>query len=307
MTKATLGIGDLAQATGVPVRTIRFYCDEGVLEAVRSAGGHRRFDRSAVDRLRLIRRLRGLGLGLGSIRSVLSGSESMSDVVTAERQALDVELAALAWRRASLRAVEQASPSERAARLDLLAAVQDRAAARDSLVEFWQRLFLGPMPDEFLEMFLSVSVPSLPDTPSPAQVVAYAEMVVLLSDPSLRARMLRRTLHNLEQISDEGELHEGVNEACSLARPLVLSGVAPEPGHALDHFVGAHARVRRERDTASFRRALFQASAIDASAPLRRYWQLVGTLTGEPVTVGESHTWLVDALGSSVKSLPTHA
>lgn len=32
----TLGIGDLARPPGVPVRTIRFYCDEGILESRRS-------------------------------------------------------------------------------------------------------------------------------------------------------------------------------------------------------------------------------------------------------------------------------
>ncbi|SMD27198.1 MerR family transcriptional regulator [Kibdelosporangium aridum] len=300
MTQATYGIGDLARATGVPVRTIRFYCDEGILEALRSAGGHRRFAYSAVDRLRLIRRLRGLGLGLTSIKSVLSGSESVEDVVAAERKALDVELAALAWRRASLHAVEQASPAERAARLDLLAAVQDRDTARGSLIDFWQRIFLGPMPDYFVEMFLTVSVPDLPPTPTPEQVVAYAEMVVLLSDSSLREGMLRRTLRNLEEVTDEGELHAGISEACAMAQPLVLAGQRPTAGTALDHFVATHARVRGARDTPLFRRDLYRISAVEAGPPMRRYWRLVGTVTGEPVTIGESHTWLLDALATSI-------
>nr|WP_042194053.1 MerR family transcriptional regulator [Kibdelosporangium sp. MJ126-NF4]CEL21050.1 Transcriptional regulator, MerR family [Kibdelosporangium sp. MJ126-NF4]CTQ95436.1 Transcriptional regulator, MerR family [Kibdelosporangium sp. MJ126-NF4] len=305
MTQATLGIGDLARATGVSVRTIRFYCDEGILDAVRSAGGHRRFSSSAVERVRLIRRLRGLGLGLSPIRSVLSGTESVADVVTAERRAIDVELAALAWRRASLHAVEQASPADRAARLDLLAAVHDRATARDSLVEFWQRIFLGPLPASFLDMFLAVSVPDLPPQPTPDQVVSYAEMVVLLGDRSLRTRMSLRTLRNREQVSDEAELHNGIGEACTMARPLVLAGHHPTPGRALDHFVATHARARGVRDTPSFRHDLSRASAIDASEPLRRYWRLVGRLTGDPATVGESHTWLIDALATSVKPLPS--
>nr|WP_225954653.1 MerR family transcriptional regulator [Kibdelosporangium phytohabitans] len=292
----------MSRATGVPVRTIRFYCDEGIVDAVRSTGGHRRFAQAEVERLRLVRRLRGLGLGLPSIRTVLSGTESVADAVTAERQALDVELAALAWRRACLHAIEQASPADRAARLDLLAAVNDRTAARGCLIDFWQRIFLGPMPESFVDMFLSVSVPDLPPVPSPEQVVMYAEMVVLLGDSSLRTRMLRRTLHNLDQVSDETRLHTGVSEACAMARPLVLAGHEPASGDALDHFVAAHARVRGVRDTPGFRRDLARTSAIDASTPMRRYWRLVGTLTGEPATIGETHTWLVDALTTSVSS-----
>ncbi|MGV9431276.1 MerR family transcriptional regulator, partial [Nocardia sp. NPDC003648] len=62
MTDSTpMTIGELATRTGVAVRTIRFYCDEGLLEVRRTAAGHRVFDRAAVDRLRLLRRLRTFG------------------------------------------------------------------------------------------------------------------------------------------------------------------------------------------------------------------------------------------------------
>ncbi|WP_327582448.1 MerR family transcriptional regulator [Nonomuraea sp. NBC_00507] len=87
----TLGIGDLARLVGVPVRTIRFYCDEGLIDSVRSTGGHRRFDPAAVDRLGLVRRLRGLGLGFVSIRRVLDGERSVGEVVAAERAALPAQ------------------------------------------------------------------------------------------------------------------------------------------------------------------------------------------------------------------------
>src|SRR5438874_1624688 len=79
----------------------------------------------AVDQVTLVRRLRGLGLGLPAITDVLGGQRSVSEAVRAARAELDVELAAMAWRRASLVAVEQAAPAERAARLDLLAAAED--------------------------------------------------------------------------------------------------------------------------------------------------------------------------------------
>ena len=59
--KELVGIGELSRLIGVPVRTIRFYCDEGLVQPHRSSGGHRLFDPAAVDRLRLVRRLRALG------------------------------------------------------------------------------------------------------------------------------------------------------------------------------------------------------------------------------------------------------
>lgn len=54
--------------------------------------------------------------------------------------------------------------------------------------------------------------------------------------------------------------------------------------------------MRGARDTMEFRRALLTALAPDRSPHLRRYWELVGDVTGEPYTFGEIHTWLLDAL-----------
>ncbi len=296
----TLGIGDLAALTGVPVRTVRFYCDEGLLESHRSAGGHRRFPRSAVERLDLVRRLRGLGLGLAAIAAVVREERSVAEVVAAERAALDVELAALAWRRASLAAVEEAGPAERAARLALLAAVQDHRAARDALVGFWNRLFLAPLPRDLVSMFLEVSVPPLPVDPTPRQVLAYAEMVALAGDRTLLGRMQARARVNLQRISDEAGLLTGIGEACHLARPLLLAGRKPEPGAALDRFVAAYADGQGGRDTPRFRRELLTTATVDRDPRLRRYWSLVGEVTGEPVPVGVAQAWLVDALERSV-------
>jgi DNA-binding transcriptional MerR regulator len=297
---ASLGIGDLAALTGVPVRTIRFYCDEGLLETWRSAGGHRRFAPSSVERLDLVRQLRGLGLGLPAIAGVVTGERSIAEAVAAERAALDVELATLAWRRASLRAVEEAGPVDRAARLALLAAVQDHRAAYDALVDFWHRLVMAPLPADLFSMFLEVSVPLPPADPTPRQVVAYAGMVALAGDRTLKQRLQVRARVNLQRISDEAELLTGIGEACELARPLLLAGRQPAPGHALDRFVAAYATVQGSRDTPRFRRELLTTATIDRDPRLRRYWGFVGEVTGEPVTVGAAQAWLVDALERSV-------
>jgi DNA-binding transcriptional MerR regulator len=297
---AALGIGDLAALTGVPVRTVRFYCDEGLLDSCRSAGGHRRFAPAAVERLDLVRRLRGLGLGLPAIARVLSGERSIAEVVAAERAALDVEVAALAWRRASLAAVEAAGPADRAARLALVAAVQDRQAAREALVAFWRRLYIAQLSPDFFDMFLEVSVPSPPADPTPRQVVAYAEMVMLAGDRTLLHRLQARARVNVELISDEGDLLTGIGEACELARPSLLAGRQPAPGAALDRFVAAYATTQQRRDTRAFRRELLTTATVDRDPRLRRYWGLAAEVTGEPVTVGLAQAWLVDALERSV-------
>jgi hypothetical protein len=58
--------------------------------------------------------------------------------------------------------------------------------------------------------------------------------------------------------------------------------------------------VQRSRETRRFRRDLLATATVDRDPRLRRYWRLVGEVTGEPVTVGGAQAWLVDALERSV-------
>ncbi|MES4907525.1 MULTISPECIES: MerR family transcriptional regulator [unclassified Streptomyces] len=300
----TLSIGELARLTGVSVRTIRFYCDEGFVESFRSTGGHRRFHADAVERVTLLRRLRALGLGLTAIDAVLGGRRSLAEAAARERAKIDAELAALGWRRASLRAVEQAAPAERAARLELLAAVADGRAAQHLLEVFWSRVALPALPaspDDGVGMFLSVSVPEPPKDPTPEQVVAYATLVAIVDDHRLRQQIWARTRTGEEFIAYQHALLDGgIGETCELARPCVRAGERPGPGPLLDRFVEAHATTRGTRDSPAFRRALLRTAAVDRSPGLRRYWELVGDITGEDVTVGEAHSWLLDSLDRAV-------
>ncbi|MFI7677351.1 MerR family transcriptional regulator [Actinophytocola sp. NPDC049390] len=300
MTGGTLGIGDLARLTGLPVRTIRFYCDEGLLTPARSTGGHRRFDAAAVDRLTLVRRLRGLGLGLRSIADVLDGRRSLADAVAAERSALDREVATLAWRRSVLRAVEEAPPTERADRLDLLSAVADGFSAHDTLVRFWRPVTNGALPPDTVAMFLDVSAPPPPELPTPGQVVAYAELVLLTADRVLADGVRASMLVGDDRVADLGALHAEVGAACALASPMVAAGAPPGPGLPLDRFVAAHAAATGVADSPAFRRALNRRAAADRHPGMRRYWRLAGEITGGAAPVGVTHTWLLDGLHRSV-------
>ncbi|SDO11486.1 DNA-binding transcriptional regulator, MerR family [Lutimaribacter pacificus] len=65
-------IGQLSQATGVKVPTIRYYEDIGLLPCDgRSAGNQRRYSVAGRDRLRFIAHARALGLPLDAIRALL--------------------------------------------------------------------------------------------------------------------------------------------------------------------------------------------------------------------------------------------
>ncbi|WP_157126279.1 MerR family transcriptional regulator [Nocardia mikamii] len=287
-------IGELSGRTGVPVRTIRFYCDEGVLEAHRSAAGHRLFDAAtAVDRLQLVRRLRALGLGLHAIMGVLTGATSITDAVAIEKASLDTELAALTWRRAALAAVRDASP----ARLELLAAVGDRRRAYDDLVAFWRRL-LTPIAPELFDAFVDMNIPAPPADPTPGQVVAYAELATAATDPVLTAALAKQLWrHDPTHVRDKRALLAGIAEACAIVDPLVAAHVEPRPGAELDRFLAAHAAARGVRPTAEFRRRLL-SGADDDDPRIRRYWTLTTEITGT-TTTGAAQDWLHRALSRS--------
>ncbi|WP_225725127.1 MULTISPECIES: MerR family transcriptional regulator [unclassified Nocardia] len=299
---ALVSIGELARATGFAVRTIRFYCDEGILESRRSAGGHRMFDaESAIERLLLVRRLRTLGLGLGSITDVLHGNRSIADAVSAESARLDLEFRSLGWRRAALRAVEAAAPAQRAERLALLAAAQDGGAAHDCLVRFWRRV-LAPIPRREIDIYVYWNVPEPPADPSVDEVVAYAELAALAANPDMK-KTVRQQLWRSEPelIRDRLGLYSAVSEVMTDVVAHVTEGVPPHGGSELDRFVGAHARARGDRDSPRFRERLLR-NATDTDHRIHCYWELTARFLGTRVTVGQAHNWVYDALANSSAS-----
>ncbi|WP_051311150.1 MerR family transcriptional regulator [Bradyrhizobium sp. Cp5.3] len=85
-------IGELAEATGVTVRTLRHYEETGLLAASqRTDGGHRMYDRESVRRVCHILALRELGFSLQEIRQTVEGKTSLPALLNeqlerAERQ-----------------------------------------------------------------------------------------------------------------------------------------------------------------------------------------------------------------------------
>ncbi len=74
-----LSIGQLANASGCKVQTIRYYEQIGLLAApTRTTGGQRRYLPPEVGRLRFIRHSRALGFSLEAIRELLSLTEQPS-------------------------------------------------------------------------------------------------------------------------------------------------------------------------------------------------------------------------------------
>lgn len=68
---AVMKIGELAERTGVSIRSLRYYEQQGLLVSMRSPGGHRIYPDSAVDRVIRIQELYAAGLNSAKIFDIL--------------------------------------------------------------------------------------------------------------------------------------------------------------------------------------------------------------------------------------------
>jgi DNA-binding transcriptional MerR regulator len=89
-------IGDVANLVGLSLRTVRHYEDSGlVLPAARTPGGFRLYDGQAIDRLRLIMKMKPLGFTLEEMRILIETRSRLDagDLDEAEERELRDRLA----------------------------------------------------------------------------------------------------------------------------------------------------------------------------------------------------------------------
>src|SRR5215472_18790971 len=81
---ALLTIGELARLAGLPVKTVRFWSDEGLVPpAGRTPAGYRLYAPEALVRLGLVRTLRDLGVGIAAIHAILTREATIGEVAAA--------------------------------------------------------------------------------------------------------------------------------------------------------------------------------------------------------------------------------
>jgi DNA-binding transcriptional MerR regulator len=147
-----LTIGELARRAGVPVRTIRFWSDSGLVPpASRTDGDRRLYDAACVARLELVTTLRELGVSLASVRRVLGGQVTAAEVAAIHLEALDAEIRTLRLRRAVVAAVvKRSADGEEMGMINKLARLS-AAERRQIIDDFTAEVFRGldPSPARF--------------------------------------------------------------------------------------------------------------------------------------------------------------
>jgi DNA-binding transcriptional MerR regulator len=298
-------IGELARRTGLPVRTIRFYSDQGVVPPTRrTAAGYRLYDTAAAARLDLVRTLRDLGIDLGTVRRLLDREIGVQDVAAAHAEALDVQIRTLRLRRAVLRAVAKRGSTPEEIELMHKLARLSAEERRRVITDFVDEAFAGLDVDPGFAAKLRSALPELPDDPEPEQVDAWVELAELVGDPGFRASVRRMAefqaadaergavpddpqgLADLTREKVEAAMADGVAPGCDAARPVV------------DELVAAYATASGRRDDAGFRAHLLERLEAGNDPRAERYWQLLAVINGWPVppTLTPVFGWFVDAL-----------
>lgn len=298
-------IGDLARRTGLPVRTIRFYSDAGVLPPThRSSANHRRYDLTAVARLDLIRTLRELGVDLASIHRVLADEITVSQAAAAHAEALDVQIRVLRLRRAVLRVVAKrnSSPEE----MELMhRIVQLSEAERHRLIhDFVDSTYGGVDANPQLVELLRSAVPDLPDEPTAEQVECWIELAELVQDTDFRASVRRMAEYQAAERANgdqTGLHHELTNHVADRVAAAIADGIPPSSAHAapvVAELVARYADTFGSTDSDEYRAKLSTRLTIANDPRVERYWHLIATINGTPPTTSLApiFTWFTEAL-----------
>jgi DNA-binding transcriptional MerR regulator len=292
---ALLSIGELAARTGLPVRTIRFYSDAGVVPpADRTDAGYRLYGPDAPARLGLVRTLRDLGVDLATIRRVLDRELSLGDVAAAHTAAVDAQIRVLRVQKAVLQAVARrgADPKELLT-MHRLAQLSD-AERRRIVSDFLDHVFGGLEVDPAFEARMRSAAPSLPDDPSPEQVDAWIELAELVQDADFRAR-IRSMSEQQASSPPAGDMQAVAALVSSRAGAALRAGV--EPGSPAAESVVAELLPAFGGED---RHVLADRLAVGTDARAERYWQLLAIINGwppVPATV-PAWEWLIAALRS---------
>ncbi|MFD5747907.1 MerR family transcriptional regulator [Streptomyces sp. NPDC127033] len=302
---ALYAIGDLARRTGLTVKTIRFYSDAGIVPPTdRSPAGYGLYDIDAVTRLDLVRTLRDLGLDLSAIRKVLDREVSVPEVAAAHADALDVQIRTLRLRRSVLRAVAKRGPTPE--ELDLmhrLAKLSDSERQRlvtDFIDDAFGGLDANP---EFVDMMRS-AMPQLPEDPAPEQVEAWVELGELCQDTGFRAAVRRMAEHQAAERAqgDTTGLHHDLTAAVrEQVGEALAAGIEPTSDRAVPvvHSLAAlYAETFGRADDADLRQWIATRLEVGADPRAERYWQLLSTINGWPVTpaLAPIFSWFITAL-----------
>ena len=281
-------IGELARLTGLSTRTIRFYSDAGLIPVVgRTSGGFRSYDVGGLNRLKLLRTLRDLGVDLPTAQRVLENEVGITEVARIHADAIDAQIRTLRLRRSVLRAVAKGGEMEL---VNELARLSDEERQR-ILDDFFEDVFGGyDLDPGFDAMMRSVRV-QLPDDPSTEQVEAWVELANLVQDEDFRASIRRMSEKHAElRAAGEDMGAPGPEQWAAFtfgveqARAALDADVDPDSVRAKEIVHAVHARWAAALGVPNDDALVEKLRRVDDFGDPRaeHYWRLIAIVNGGP-------------------------
>jgi DNA-binding transcriptional MerR regulator len=301
--RSSLTIGELSRRTGVSVKTLRFWSDEGLLPpATRSRSGYRLYAEDATVRLDLVRTLRDAGLGLEAIKKVLRNDLSLADALRLQLAAVEAHALSLQRIAAALRAALRAGEPNESDVRRLCAVTQLTNEERKNVIEnYYERIAEGiPLDSPWRQKLAEASKPRLPDNPTAEQLDAWLELSELLADDSFIERQRTSVREAAAAGFDMLKLRSANVEAAWAAASARARGSSPgsEVGGAIvEAFVAGIAKAADKPVDERLRRGMYERY-LSFDPRHVRYWELVAIMTGQASAPGTVADWtfIADAI-----------
>jgi DNA-binding transcriptional MerR regulator len=295
-------ISAVARRTGLTIKAIRYYADRGIVPATgRNLAGHRCYGDAAIARLALVRTLRDLGVDLPTISRVLTRQVALPEVAATHAAALATQIRVLDKRRAVLTAVaEQGTTAEELTAMHELATLA--TAERTALIEsFLTTVFTDAAPN--VEGIKNSLTPTLPDTPTAAQLAAWVELAKLTQDDDFRD-LLRELAHHHAK-DGTGIRKDPAAMVQAEVAEAAATGVDPTATESTELVTAVTTRYARSvarPDDESLRRELLTRLTRTNDPRRERYLELLAVINGwarpEPLT--PALTWFTVALRTRI-------
>ncbi len=301
-----LTIGELSRRSGLPVKTIRFYSDEGLLvPSERTRSGYRLYTEEHVIRLEIIRTLRDAGVGLEAIGAVLRRDVKLEQALRLHLGAIEAHIASLSRVAAALRAAIRSGASEEDLRRLSMVTKLSNQERRKVIEAFYAKVMEGcPIADDWVREMVDASTPDLPDDATAEQLDAWVELATMLDDPSFVKSMRSRAADFWSKDVNVAALQRVQGDLAKEAAGAIARGVDPTSKDAVaivHELIRQTAAVVGGLDEAQSTGGLGNLARVPEELTERlfsqydrraeRYWELVYAMRGEAQPAGHFASW----------------
>lgn len=307
-----LKIGELASLSGVPIKTIRYYSDIGILPPSEiSETGFRYYSGADAARLTLVRSLRESGFGLSRIQELLQNDLEVSTALTLQLHQIESKISHLQDQKTLLQMVLEHDDQDLLEHLNntqVLARLDGRGRAQFLNTQLTRALpEVQPKGEWKSRLWLwQDGILRLPEKISGGQVRAWLELAELvLGDPfQTRLHELGETIWKRQWSRKNVTLWRLQQDEILLkVLKIAQSGQPPQGqlGQALvQEFVGVNAAFMGRAHDSNFSNYLLTLIDGITDPVFDRYWTLIGILRKQtPVSMWckyQARAWLADGI-----------